>query len=370
MLGVRRYSTFSSAKSMAASMARLFDRRPELSPEETSQILVESMEGTFENYMKNRPKHLRLDNSYGEAPIGLKHPAEVSKMTSNQVVHLLKTATSETQVFVTLEELPKPTLKVLNAALSNPVVHRIEPIAALVKNHHSSRHNVVGVGFEIMSWKWLVDHGKHEQAQSLVESRALLHWVPCIMQIPKFYPAVTTLMSRCVLATLPEQDVCNIVEDALTTPMAENSERSMQLVVTLWSQALKDSNAVADKIACLVLKHEPATRRLPRSALTMFFQIQKELNFQHSASALKIFVGETNKRQFSLERFFEYAIRMRDANPEKAAVINDILKKQLVDPNPDLVFGKMSLNNILQSFRSKGQREKTRYSSRSILNHI
>ncbi|KAG5355014.1 hypothetical protein CJU89_6830 [Yarrowia sp. B02] len=369
MLQIRRYSTFHSAKSMAASVAKLFDRRPELSPEETSQILVESMEGTFENYMKGREKHLKLDSSFGEAPNGLKHPQHVSSMNHTEVAQLLRSATSETQVFVTLEEVPKLSLKVLNAALANPAVHRIEPIGALVKNYGPARHNVVGVGYDVLSWKWLVDHGKHEQAQSLVDSKLTLSWIPALMQLPRYYPAVANLWARAVITCLNADEIHAIVTDKLASPMATSRERGVQLAAALWIQAAKDKNAVAEQIVDSVLFASSKKRPLPQSTLAMFFQMQRDFGIANTAAAAKIFMGDGPKRQFCLEAFFEYAIEMREQHPERAEAINTILKTQLVDPHPGLVLSKLSSNNILQSFRSSDVK-KDRFTSRSLLNHV
>lgn len=369
MLQIRRYSTFNSAKSMAASVAKLFDRRPELSVEETSQILVESMEGTFDNYMKGREEGLKLDRSFGEAPNGLKHPQHVASMTHTEVAQLLRAATSETQVFVTLEEIPKLSLKVLNAALNNPAVHRIEPIGALVRNWGPARHNVVGVGYDVLSWKWLIDHGKHEQAQSLFDSRVTVAWIPSLMQLPRYYPAVANLWARAVTQSMSPQEVNLLVADKLATPMASSSERGVQLAATLWVQAIKEKNAVSEQIVDAVLGTQEIReeRSLPQTTLAMFLQLQREFKLKHTTSAIKIFMGD--KRQFCLESFFEYAIEMRDQHPERAAVINSVLKKQLVDPHPDLVLSKLSNNNILRSFRSDKAAKHTRV-TRSLLNHV
>ncbi|KAG5359562.1 hypothetical protein CJU90_5391 [Yarrowia sp. C11] len=375
MLQLRKYSTFNSAKSMAASVAKLFDRRPELSPEETSKILVESMEGTFEHYMKGREKHLRLDSSFGEAPNGLKHPQHVASMNHTEIAHLLRSATSETQVFVTLEEVPKLSLKVLNAALSNPAVQRIEPIGALVKNYGPARHNVVGVGYDILSWKWLLDHGKHEQAQNLVDSKLSLSWIPSLMQMPRYYPAVANLWAKAVIACVTPEDINSIICEQLASPMATSRERGVQLAAALWIQAAKEHNPVVDKIVDSVLFSTRVLDKpsLPQSALSMFLQMQRDFGITSISAAGKIFMnGEGTKRAFCLESFFEYAIEMRDQHPERAAAINSILKKQLVDPHPDLVLSKLSSNNILQSFRSKDVKKikKDRHTSRSLLNHV
>lgn len=375
MLQIRRYSTFNSAKSMAASVAKLFDRRPELSPEETSQILVESMEGTFDNYMKGREKHLKLDSSFGEAPNGLKHPQHVSSMSHSDVAQLLRSATSETQVFVTLEEIPKLSLKVINAALSNPAVHRIEPIGALVKNYGPARHNVVGVGYDVLSWKWLLDHGKHEQAQNLVESKVSLSWIPSLMQLPRYYPAVANLWAKAVITCLTPDEIHSIVADKLASPMATSHERGVQLAVTLWIQAVKDKNPISEQIidSFLFTSGGADKRALPQSTLAMFFQMQQDFDIKHTTAAVKIFMGEGAKRQFCLESFFEYAIEMRNQHPERASAINTILQRQLVDPHPDLVLSKLSSNNILQSFRSKDLKKngkKDRFTSRNLLNHV